>query len=119
MCCCRCSTTGAALTRRGNGRHRRLPNTLIAVTSNLGSEYCEPAGGPGGRRGARPRFLEAVRAAFRPEPEVPQTGSTDLLFAAVRDEMSASSDINGPVEKEMAEDRKGRDRHRPRGQECG
>ncbi len=51
----------------GQGRTVDFRNTLIVLTSNLGSEYL--AGLPEGESSekARPQVMEAVRAAFRPE----------------------------------------------------
>ena len=50
----------------GQGRTVDFRNTLIVLTSNLGSEYLASAGGRGGRA-VRGQVMEAVRAAFRPE----------------------------------------------------
>src|SRR5437870_8138762 len=51
----------------GQGRTVDFRNTLIVLTSNLGSEYL--ASLPEGQRvdAVRPQVMEAVRAAFRPE----------------------------------------------------
>jgi ATP-dependent Clp protease ATP-binding subunit ClpB len=51
----------------GQGRTVDFRNTLIVLTSNLGSEYLAslPEGQP--VEAARPQVMEAVRAAFRPE----------------------------------------------------
>jgi ATP-dependent Clp protease ATP-binding subunit ClpB len=51
----------------GHGRTVDFRNTLIVLTSNLGSEYLAalPAGQPA--HAARDQVMEVVRAAFRPE----------------------------------------------------
>jgi len=51
----------------GQGRTVDFRNTLIVLTSNLGSEYLAalPEGESSAK--ARPQVMEAVRAAFRPE----------------------------------------------------
>ena len=52
----------------GQGRTVDFRNTLIIMTSNLGSEYLvEPAGGRGRRRGARPGDGAWCARHFRPE----------------------------------------------------
>jgi ATP-dependent Clp protease ATP-binding subunit ClpB len=48
----------------GQGRTVDLKNTVITMTSNIGSQH---AAHPGGPEGARKGALEALRAHFRPE----------------------------------------------------
>jgi len=51
----------------GQGRTVDFRNTLIVLTSNLGSEYLAALPEGESSEKARPQVMEAVRAAFRPE----------------------------------------------------
>ena len=51
----------------GQGRTVDFRNTLIVLTSNLGSEYLAMLPEGESSEKARPQVMEAVRAAFRPE----------------------------------------------------
>ena len=89
----------------GQGRTVDFRNTLIVLTSNLGSEYlAEPAGGRG-RRAVRGQVMEAVRAAFR--PEFLNRLDEILLFRRLsRDDMKGIVEIQLRALQKLLADRK-------------
>src|SRR4051794_36053858 len=89
----------------GQGRTVDFRNTLIVLTSNLGSEYL--ANLPEGQtvEAARGQVMEAVRAAFR--PEFLNRLDEILLFRRLsRDDMVGIVDIQLAQLQKLLEDRK-------------
>ena len=89
----------------GQGRTVDFRNTLIVLTSNLGSEYL--AGLPEGQAvdAVRGQVMEAVRAAFR--PEFLNRLDEILLFRRLsRDDMVGIVDIQLGQLQKLLEDRK-------------
>ena len=76
----------------GQGRTVDFRNTLIILTSNLGSEFLAELGPQGQSADAKEQVLEVVRAAFR--PEFLNRLDEILLFDRLsRDQMTAIVDI--------------------------
>jgi ATP-dependent Clp protease ATP-binding subunit ClpB len=89
----------------GQGRTVDFRNTLIVLTSNLGSEYL--ASLPEGQavEAARPQVMEAVRAAFR--PEFLNRLDEILLFRRLsRDDMVGIVDIQLKQLQKLLDERK-------------
>ena len=100
----------------GQGRTVDFRNTLIVLTSNLGSEYL--ASLPEGQAvdAVRGQVMEAVRAAFR--PEFLNRLDEILLFRRLsRDDMVGIVDIQLRATAEAAGRAQGHARHRRRGEE--
>jgi ATP-dependent Clp protease ATP-binding subunit ClpB len=52
----------------GKGRHVDFKNTILIMTSNIGSSYLQEAGvDPNKQEGAHEHVMEALRAHFKPE----------------------------------------------------
>jgi ATP-dependent Clp protease ATP-binding subunit ClpB len=89
----------------GQGRTVDFRNTLIVLTSNLGSEYLASLPEGQGVDAARGQVMEAVRAAFR--PEFLNRLDEILLFRRLsRDDMVGIVDIQLGQLQKLLEDRK-------------
>jgi len=87
----------------GQGRTVDFKNTLIIMTSNLGSEYLSD--GEGDVEAARPQVMAAVRAAFRPE-FLNRLDDIILFHRLRRDQMTAIVDIQMARLLKLLADRK-------------
>jgi ATP-dependent Clp protease ATP-binding subunit ClpB len=89
----------------GQGRTVDFRNTLIVLTSNLGSEYLASLPEGQSADAARGQVMEAVRAAFR--PEFLNRLDEILLFRRLsRDDMVGIVDIQLAQLQKLLEDRK-------------
>ena len=98
----------------GQGRTVDFKNTLIVLTSNLGSAGAVAAARGRERRGARDQVMAAVRAHFRPE-FLNRLDEIVLFDRLTRADMDGIVDDPGRDPREAA----GVARHRPRGRRGG
>ena len=95
----------------GQGRTVDFRNTLIAMTSNLGSDYLVSLGEKQDVDAVRDQVMEVVRAHFRPE-FLNRLDEIILFHRLKRDDMTAIVDIQTRAPEEAA--RRPQDHHRSR-----
>ncbi|MBB3999580.1 ATP-dependent Clp protease ATP-binding subunit ClpB [Aureimonas pseudogalii] len=89
----------------GQGRTVDFRNTLIVLTSNLGSEYLTTLTDDQDVDAVRPQVMEVVRSAFRPE-FLNRVDEIVLFHRLKRSEMGAIVDIQLKRLEALLEDRK-------------
>jgi ATP-dependent Clp protease ATP-binding subunit ClpB len=89
----------------GQGRTVDFRNTLIVLTSNLGSEYLASLPEGQSADAARAQVMDAVRAAFRPE-FINRLDEILLFRRLSRDDMVGIVDIQLAQLQKLLEDRK-------------
>ena len=89
----------------GQGRTVDFRNTLIAMTSNLGSDYLVSLGEKQDVDAVRDQVMEVVRAHFRPE-FLNRLDEIILFHRLKRDDMTAIVDIQTERLKKLLADRK-------------
>ena len=87
----------------GQGRTVDFTNTIIILTSNLGSQILAGPAGGRGRRAVRAQVMEVVRAAFRPE-FLNRLDEIILFHRLSRQDMAGIVDIQlGRLQKLLAD----------------
>ena len=89
----------------GQGRTVDFRNTLIIMTSNLGSEFLVSLGDDENAEAARDQVMAVVRASFRPE-FLNRVDDVILFHRLHRSEMGAIVDIQMARLEKLLEDRK-------------
>ncbi|MCW4116629.1 ATP-dependent chaperone ClpB [Aurantimonas sp. MSK8Z-1] len=89
----------------GQGRTVDFRNTLIVMTSNLGSEFLTALGDEEDVDSVRPQVMDVVRSAFRPE-FLNRVDEIILFHRLRRAEMGAIVDIQMQRLEKLLEDRK-------------
>ena len=89
----------------GQGRTVDFRNTLIILTSNLGSEFMAGLTDEADVESVRPQVMDAVRAAFRPE-FLNRLDEIILFSRLKRDQMAAIVDIQIARLEKLLADRK-------------
>ena len=89
----------------GQGRTVDFRNTMIIMTSNLGSEYLVSLGEDEDAEAAREQVMAVVRASFRPE-FLNRVDETILFHRLHRSEMAGIVDIQMARLDKLLEDRK-------------
>ena len=89
----------------GHGRTVDFKNTLIIMTSNLGSEYLSNQAEGEDSDGVREQVMEVVRGAFRPE-FLNRLDEILLFHRLTREQMSGIVDIQLGHLRHLLEDRK-------------
>ena len=89
----------------GQGRTVDFRNTMIIMTSNLGSEYLVSLGEDEDAEAARDQVMAVVRASFRPE-FLNRVDETILFHRLHRSEMAGIVDIQMARLDKLLEDRK-------------